>query len=160
MIDDPMKLFAYGTLMTAEGLRAVVGDRADSMSFRVARLPGFRRVWNAYREEWGGGILNVEPMADGSVVGVLVDGLTDEDFASLDRQESTHLPREQVYVQPEWGDSEPAQLYWRRKGNHLGAPSARYLGVVLERARQAGAAVFESLNTGSVDATGQIRRFV
>jgi hypothetical protein len=155
-----MKLFAYGTLMTAEGLRAAVGPRADSMTFRVARLPGWRRVWNAYREEWGGGVLNVEPAADFSVVGVLVDGLGEEEFTALDRQESTHLPRELVYVQPEWGDAEPAQLYWRRKGNHSGSPSARYLAVVLERARQAGDAVFESVNAGSVDAAGQPRRFV
>ena len=94
------------------------------------------------------------------MVGILVDGLTDEDFAALDRQESTHLPREQVYVQPEWGDAEPAQLYWRRKGNHTGSPSARYLAVVLERARQAGTTVFESVSAGSVDAAGQPRRFV
>src|SRR5512145_2970575 len=124
-----MKLFAYGTLMTAEGFRPVVGSRADSMTFRVARLPGWRRIWNVYREEWGGGVLNVEPMANSSVVGILVDGLTENDFATLDRQEATHLPREQVFVQPEWGDAEPAQLYWRRKGNHLGSPSARYLAV-------------------------------
>jgi hypothetical protein len=154
-----MKLFAYGTLMTVEGFHAVVGDRAASMTFRVARLPGWRRVWNAYREEWGGGVLNVEPTAEASVVGVLVDGLAIEDFASLDHQEASHLPRDQVYVQPEWGDPEPAQLYWRRKGNHTGAPSPRYLGIVLERARQAGDAVFESLNTGSVDAAGQPLRF-
>jgi len=155
-----MKLFAYGTLMAAEGLRVAVGLRADLMTFRVARLPGWRRVWNAYREDWGGGVLNLEPAATSSVVGILIDGLTDEDFASLDRQESTHLPRESVYVQPEWGDAEPAQLYWRRKGNHTGGPSARYLAVVLERARQAGAAVFESVNADSVDAAGQPRRFV
>jgi hypothetical protein len=155
-----MKLFAYGTLMTAEGFRSVVGPRADSLSFRVARLSGWRRIWNVYRDEWGGGVLNLEPRADAFVVGILVDGLTDDDFASLDRQEATHLPRDQVYVQPEWGDAEQAQLYWRRKGNHLGSPSPRYLAVVLERARQAGDAVFLSVSAGSVDPAGQPRRFV
>jgi hypothetical protein len=155
-----MKVFAYGTLMTADGLRAALGPRADAMTYRVARLPGWRRVWNAYREEWGGGVLNIEPSAESSVVGVLIEGISDEDLALLDHQESTHLPREQVFVQPEWGDPEPAQLYWRRKGNHAGQPSPRYLAIVLERARAAGDAVFESVATGSVDAVGQAKRFV
>ena len=143
-----MRLFAYGTLMTADGLRAVLGARADAMTYRVARLPGWRRVWNAYREDWGGGVLNLEPSADASVVGVLIDGLTEDDLALLDGQESTHLPREQVFVQPEWGDPESANLYWRRKGNHVGKPSPRYLTIVLERARQAGDVVFESVTVG------------
>ena len=155
-----MKLFAYGTLMTAEGLRGALGSRADAMSYRVARLPGWRRVWNAYREEWGGGVLNLEPNPEASVVGILIDGLSDEDLALLDGQEDTHLPREPVLVQPEGGDPETAQLYWRRKGDHTGTPSARYLAVVLERARQAGHAVFESVSSGSVDAAGRPKRFV
>jgi len=155
-----MKLFAYGTLMTADGLRAVLGPRADALSYRVARLPGWRRVWNTYREEWGGGVLNLEPSAESSVVGVLIDGLSEEDLALLDPLESSHLPREQVFVQPEWGDAEAAQVYWRRKGNHTGKPSPRYLAIVLERARLAGHAVFESVSVGSVDANGQPKRFV
>jgi hypothetical protein len=155
-----MKLFAYGTLMTADGLRLALGPRADAMTYRVARLPGWRRVWNAYREEWGGGVLNLERSAMASVVGVLVDGLSEDDMALLDQQESTHLPREQVFVQPDWGDPETAELYWRRKGNHAGKPSARYLAVVLERARQAGDTVFESVSSGSVDAAGQPKHFV
>jgi Gamma-glutamyl cyclotransferase, AIG2-like len=155
-----MKLFAYGTLMTADGLRAALGPRADAMTFRVARLRGWRRVWNAYREEWGGGVLNLEPNADALVVGVLIDGLSDEDLALLDALEDTHLPRELVLVQPEEGDPETAQVYWRRKGDHSGEPSARYLAIVLERARQAGDAVFESVSSGSVDAAGRPKRFV
>jgi Gamma-glutamyl cyclotransferase, AIG2-like len=155
-----MKLFAYGTLMTADGLRLALGPRADAMTYRVARLPGWRRVWNAYREEWSGGVLNLEPSAEGSVVGVLIDGLSEDDLALLDHQESTHLPREQVCVQPEWGEAETAQLYWRRKGNHQGRPSPRYLAIVLERARQAGNSVFESVSSGSVDAAGLPKHFV
>jgi Gamma-glutamyl cyclotransferase, AIG2-like len=155
-----MKVFAYGTLMTADGLRAALGPRADAMTYRVARLPGWRRVWNAYREEWGGGVLNLEPSSESSVVGVLIDGLSEEDVALLDNQESGHLPREQVVVQPEGGDAEAAQLYWCRKGNHVGEPSPRYLAIVLARARAAGDAVFESVSSGSVDANGQAKRFV
>jgi hypothetical protein len=155
-----MKLFAYGTLMTAEGLRGALGERADGLTFRVARLPGWRRIWNTYRDEWGGGVLNLERAADVAVVGVLVEELTEADFAVLDHGESTHLPREQVVVEPEGGDPVPAQLYWRRKGNHVGKPSARYLGIVLDRARQAGETVFHDVSTGSVDSAGAALRFV
>ena len=98
-----MNLFAYGTLMTAEGLRESVGARADGLGYQVARLVGWRRVWNAYREEWNGGVLNIEPQEGAQVIGVLVTGLTEEDFTDLDRGEASHLPRESVYVEPEGG---------------------------------------------------------
>jgi hypothetical protein len=155
-----MKLFAYGTLMAPDGLRTALGGRVEALTFRVARLPGWRRVWNTFREEWGGGVLNVERAPDGAVVGVLIEELTEADFVVLDQGESSHLPREQVVVQPEWGDPVPAQLYWRRKGNHVGKPAARYLSLVLDRARQAGDAVFQDVNTASVDAAGTVKRFV
>jgi hypothetical protein len=149
-----MNLFAYGTLMTADGFRAVLGARAGALAFRVARLPGWRRVWNVFREDWGGGVLNVERREGSAVVGVLVEGLAEADFEVLDRCEANHLPRESVIVEPEDGEPVPAELYWRRQGNHAGRPSPRYLGVVLERARQAGPSVLENLRTASVDATG------
>jgi acyl-CoA thioesterase YciA len=153
-----MNLFVYGTLMTADGLRALLGNRVEALTFRVARLTGWRRVWNVHRDEWGGGILNVERTAGASVVGVLIEGLNGDDLVLLDRQESTHLPRDSVYVQPEGGEPVAAQIYWRRRGNHTGPPSSRYEAVVQERARQAGAAVQENLSTGSVDPAGQPRR--
>ena len=153
-----MNLFAYGTLMMPEGLREALGKRADSLRFRVATLPGWRRVWNAYREEWGGGVLNVEPCPGACVVGVLIEDLAVEDLERLDRQESTHLPRKSVYVEPEGGEAVRAEMYWRRRGNHTGRPSLRYEATVLERARQSGPAVYENLRTGSVDAGGQARR--
>ena len=149
-------LFAYGTLMTAEGLRPALGDRVDAFHFRPARLPGWRRVWNAYRSEWLGGVLNVEPHAASSVVGVLIEGLGEGDLARLDSQEATHVPRETVYVEPlAGGEPVPAQLYWRRRGNHNGQPSPRYRATVLERAREAGPDVWNDLRTGSVDPSGQ-----
>lgn len=149
-----MNLFAYGTLMTAQGLREALGHRAAEVTYRVARLPGWRRIFNAYREEWGGGVLNLERSSHGVVVGVLIEGLSEEDFQRLDRQESSHLPRESVYVEPEEGEGVPAQLYCRRQGNHTGRPSGRYVAVVLERAREAGPAVLDNLRAASVDASG------
>ena len=64
-----MNLFAYGTLMTAEGLREALGDRADTLTYRVARLAGWRRIWNAYREDWDGGVLNIDREEGALVVG-------------------------------------------------------------------------------------------
>jgi hypothetical protein len=150
-----LNLFAYGTLMAAEGLREALGPRAEELAFRPARLPGWRRIWNVYRAEWGGGILNVEPSAADVVVGMLIEGLAEPDFEHLDEQEATHLPRETVYVEPFAGDIVPAQLYRRRKGNHAGKPSGRYRTVVLERAYRAGWEVYENVCRGSVDAAGK-----
>lgn len=149
-----MNLFAYGTLMSAEGFRELLGDRADALVLRAARLPGWRRIWNVFRPEWGGGVLNLEPCPGEFVVGMLVEGLGEADFQLLDAQEATHLPRETVYVEPLSGEVVQAQLYRRRKGNHAGKPSGRYKTVVLERAYRAGWEVYESLCRGTVDAAG------
>jgi gamma-glutamylcyclotransferase len=149
-----LKLFAYGTLMTAEGLREALGVRADGLTFRAARLPGWRRIWNVFRPEWQGGVLNIEPSPADVVVGMLVEGLGERDVELLDAQEATHLPRETVYVEPLGGDVVSAQVYRRRKGNHAGKPSGRYRTVVLERAYRCGWEIYESLCRGTVDSAG------
>lgn len=153
-------LFAYGTLMAREALREALGERADALVLRPARLPGWRRVWNVYRQEWMGGVLNVEPCADTVVVGMLVEGLRPLDFEVLDLQESTHLPRETVYVEPlDSGAAVPAEVYRRRHGNHKGRPSGRYRAVVLDRAYHAGWEIYENVCRASVDAAGNLLRF-
>jgi hypothetical protein len=150
-----LNLFAYGTLMAVEGLREALGPRADELTLRPARLPGWRRIWNVFRSEWNGGVLNLEPSPDAVVVGMLIEGLGEADFRVLDAQEATHLPRETVYVAPLTGEALPAQIYRRRKGNHAGKPSGRYRTVVLERAYRAGWEVYESVCRGTVDAAGK-----
>jgi hypothetical protein len=140
--------------MTVEGLRDVLGPRADALVFRPARLPGWRRIWNVFRQEWNGGVLNIEPSPAAVVVGILVEGLDEPDFQRLDTQEATHLPRETVYVEPIGGEVVPAQVYRKKKGNHAGKPSGRYKSVVLERAYRSGWEVYESLCRGTVDAAG------
>ena len=80
----------------------------------------------------------------------------ERELTRLDSQEATHVPRETVYVGPlAGGEPVPAQLYWRRRGNHNGEPSLRYRATVLERAREAGPDVWDNLRTGSVDPSGQ-----
>ncbi len=149
-----MNLFAYGTLMTIDGLHEALGPRADALAFRPARLPGWRRIWNVFRPEWNGGVLNIEPSPAAVVVGILVEGLEEDDFQRLDVQEATHLPRETVYVEPFAGEVVAAQVYRKKKGNHVGKPSGRYKTVVLERAYRSGWEVYESLCRGTVDAAG------
>jgi gamma-glutamylcyclotransferase len=149
-----LNLFAYGTLMAPDAIREVLGDRAGGLVFRPARLPGWRRIWNVFRPEWGGGVLNVEPSPGDVVVGMLVEGLEERDLDALDAREATHLPRETVYVEPLGGEVVPAQVYRRRSGNHAGKPSGRYRTVVLERAYHAGWEIYESLCRGTVDAAG------
>jgi hypothetical protein len=152
-----MNLFAYGTLMTPDGLAQALGERASSLRFRPARLAGWRRIWNSYREEWAGGVLNAEPRADSTIQGVLIEGLLPEDLARLDEQEKTHLPRQAVVVETDEG-AVPADMYIARHPDYSGRPSARYLAIVLGRARQAGPAVLESVRTGTVDARGRPER--
>jgi hypothetical protein len=151
-----LKLFVYSLMMGPEGLREALGERrSGTLRLRPARLPGWRRIWNVYDPDWNGATLNVEPCKDAAVVGVLIEGLAEEDFAVLDRTESSLLPRETVYVQPMDGDPVTAQLYWKRKGNQEGRPSGPYRSVVKQRAYRAGWEVYESLCRASVDAAGQ-----
>jgi hypothetical protein len=150
-----MNLFTYGSLLGPEGLRDLLGDRADLVPLRVGRLPGWRRIWNVYRPDYEGAVLNVEPSRGDSVVGLLVEDLTERDLGRLDTLESSHLPRETVYVEPEGGEALAAQLYRRRTGNHTGRPSGRQKAIVLERAYRAGWAVYESVCRHSVDADAE-----
>jgi len=150
-----MNLFAYGTLMSAEAFREALGERVSELAMRPARLVGWRRIWNVYRAEWHGGVLNVEPSPEDAVVGVLVGGLHETDFFLLDAQESTHLPRETVSVEPIGGEPVLAELYWRRRGNHVGKASGRYRAVVLDRARSAGWEIYESVCRGTVNPRGE-----
>jgi gamma-glutamyl AIG2-like cyclotransferase len=150
-----MNLFAYGTLMTADGFVTVLGERARGFRYRVATLRGWRRIWNTYREEWQGGVLNAERHPSGVIVGVLVQEVTPEDLSQLDDQEDTHLPRQTVTVELENGESVSAEIYVCPKGTYDGPPSPGYLAAVLERAAQAGPTVLESVRTGTVDAAGK-----
>ena len=150
-----MNLFTYGSLLGPEGLRDLLGDRADTIPLRVARLAGWRRIWNVYRPDYEGAVLNVEPSPGDAVVGLLVEGLTTRELTRLDTLETSHLPRQTVYVEPESGEAVPAQLYRRRRGNHTGKPSGRQKVIVLERAYRAGWEVYESVCRGSVDAAGE-----
>jgi len=154
-----MNLFTYGTLMSREGFQEALGGRTDALVLRPARLVGWRRIWNVYRAEWHGGVLNVEPSPESTVVGILVEGLEAADFARLDAQESTHLPRETVSVEPIGGEPVLAELYRRRAGNHTGRASGRYRSLVLERARSAGWEIYESVCRGTVNPRGEPLRF-
>jgi hypothetical protein len=131
--------------MAAEGFRSALGDRAAGLRFQRARLAGWKRAWNAYRPDWDGAVLNLEPDPEAVVVGVVVDGLSELDWALLDDQERSHLPREPVSVELEGGERVPAETYRVRNASYRGARSPRYEATVLERARAAGADVLADL---------------
>jgi hypothetical protein len=151
-----VSLFVYGLLMGPEGLREALGEhKTETLRLRPARLCGWRRVWNVYHPDWNGATLNVEPRSDDTVVGVLVEGLSDQDIGVLDRVQANLLPRETVYVEPVDGEPVAAQLYHRRKGNHQGRLSGRYRSVVQQRAYRAGWEVYENFCRSSVDARGR-----
>jgi len=154
-----VNLFTYGTLMSRDGFREVLGERAEGLVLRPARLAGWRRIWNVYRQEWLGGVLNVEPNAEATVVGTLVEGLEPRAFIRLDAQESTHLPRQTVSVEPIGGEPVLAEIYCRRSGNHSGRLSGRYRALVLERARAAGWDIYESVCRGTVNPRGEPLKF-
>ena len=140
--------------MASEGLREALGDRATALDAAARAAAGRRRIWNVFRPEWNGGVLNLEPSPNDVVVGMLIEGLSEDEFLRLDSQESSHLPRDTVYVEPFAGEVVPAQVYRRRKGNHAGKPSGRYKTIVLERAYRAGWEVYERLCRGTVDSAG------
>jgi hypothetical protein len=158
--EGKLRLFVYGLLMGPEGLREALGERkTGTLRLRPARLAGWRRIWNVYHPDWNGATLNVEPRPEHSVVGVLIEGLSDEDFAVLDEREANLLPRETVNVQPVEGEAVSAQLYRRRKGNHEGRPSGPYRSLVQQRAYRAGWEIYQSLCRDTVDAEGQPLNF-
>ena len=140
--------------MSVEGLHDALGDRADvvtlppgapaGLAAHLERVPPRverrRAEPRAQPERRGGG--HARRRADR------------RDIQLLDSKESTHLPRDTVYVEPFSGEVVPAQVYRRRKGNHAGKPSGRYKTVVLERAYRAGWEVYESLCRGTVDSAG------
>jgi acyl-CoA thioesterase YciA len=151
-----MNLFAYGTLMGEDGLREAV-PRRSGIRMRPARLRNWRRIWNAYREEWGGGVLNAEAHPGAEIWGVLVEGLDEGDLARLDAQEATHVPRVAVTVETEGGERIATSMYVSRQQPYPGPPSPRYEAIVAARAGQAGPRVLESLRFHSVTAGGQAR---
>src|SRR6185436_1298030 len=110
---EDVNLFTYGTLMSVEGLRDALGERADTLTLRPARLPGWRRIWNVFRPEWNGGVLNLEPSPNDVVVGILVEGLTEEDLQLLDWKDSAHLRGASVYVEPLAGEVVPPRARHR-----------------------------------------------
>lgn len=103
-------------------------------------------------------MLNLEPYPGADVVGVVIEGLEEDDLALLDLQETSHLPRQRGYVASEGEQAVPAQISCRGRGNHEGKPAERYRAIFLLRARDAGPALFENVALGTVDAFGQALR--
>jgi len=135
-------LFVYGSLMDRSFWRGVIGARAAaSLRIAEARLRGWRRCWNGVRPDLGGAVLNLKRDPDGFLWGGLVMGLSEETWAKLDEQESSHLPRTRVMVVTVRGRRVWAHCYRQRVRGSEGWPGARYLRAVRVGAKRLGATV-------------------
>jgi gamma-glutamylcyclotransferase (GGCT)/AIG2-like uncharacterized protein YtfP len=133
-------LFVYGSLMDRAFWRPVIGARAaTTIQITQARLRGWRRSWNGVRPDLGGAVLNLARDPKGFLWGGLVTGLSEETWAKLDEQESSHLPRTRVMVVTVGGRRVWAHGYRQRIRGPERWPGPRYLRAVRLGAKRLGA---------------------
>ncbi|HET9950333.1 MAG TPA: hypothetical protein VFS09_00930, partial [Candidatus Eisenbacteria bacterium] len=97
--------------------------------------------WNGVRPDLGGAVLNLARDPKGHLWGGLVLGLSEETWAKLDEQESSHLPRTRVMVVTARGRRVWAYCYRQRVRGPEGWPGARYLCAVRAGAKGLGVTV-------------------
>lgn len=112
-------LFVYGTLMDAEVRALVIGRPLDGAQAQPAILKNMRRVYIAGRV-----YPMVVPRRGDAVSGLLLTGLSDEDFARLDAFEGGDYRRERQSV---WLDGaiEPLNAWLYRTRGVGPQPSPR-----------------------------------
>lgn len=147
-------LFVYGSLMHPKYWRAIVGVRASSsLRIKAARLRGWRRCWNGVRPSYGGAVLNLRKDPQGALWGGVVTGLTEENWARLDEQERSHLPRTRILVVTARGRRMWAYCYRQRVRGSERIPAAGYVAAVRAGAKALGSVV-------SRDVEGDVRRLL
>lgn len=114
-------LFVYGTLMDADVRTMVIGRPLEPAQIRPARLKNMRRVYIAGRL-----YPMVVPRRGAEVEGLLLSGLSQEDFVRLDAFEGDYRrERQNVWPLNETGqaEAEPA-LVWFYRTRGAGAPAS------------------------------------
>jgi len=142
VVRDVPTLFVYGSLMHKKYWRHALGaKKAATVRLKPARLRGWRRWWNGVRRGYGGGVLNMKRAAGHEIWGAVVEGLSAEAWARLDRQERSHLPRQRVMVVTPHGKRMWAYCYRQRVRGPERWPAADYVAAVLAGAKWLGRAV-------------------
>lgn len=101
-----MRYFFFGLLCDRDILALVRDHPADDLTFRPARLPGYR-TQHLMNESFPG--LVADP--DSTVSGVLVDGLSEEDSARIAFYESVEYAARTITVRTEGGVAVDAQAF-------------------------------------------------
>ncbi|SEB24917.1 gamma-glutamylcyclotransferase family protein [Variovorax sp. YR216] len=130
--------FAYGSNMSHDQISA----RCPSQRFIcVAELPGYQLAFTRYSPKRRCGVADIVVAPGESVWGALFE-MSAEDLAALDRHEGAHLSppayvRTQVRVStPDGGSLEAITYEVFDKSRVEHAPSAHYLGLIVEGARK------------------------
>jgi hypothetical protein len=137
MSDVELAYFAYGSNMS----RAIFYERRGMrpLAARPARLDGYRLCFNLPIGPGERGCANLEPEDGASTYGVLYR-LTPTDFDRLDRTEGVHVGiYHRIPVDVMVADEIVGALTYRSFRISAGRkPSARYLGLLLDGAREHG----------------------
>ena len=129
--------FAYGSNLSG---RQVFRRCPDAAFLAIARLDGFALAFTRPSRRWGGHAADVLPQPHSHVWGVLWR-ISEADLLALDRFEgvaSGAYVRATGSVVTANGASVAAEVYRVAAPADLGAPSPRYLHVILEGAREHG----------------------
>ncbi|MFN4284188.1 MAG: gamma-glutamylcyclotransferase family protein [Alphaproteobacteria bacterium] len=122
-------LFVYGTLLDAEVRALVIGRAMDDAQLVPAILKNMRRVYIAGRL-----YPMVIPRRGDSVPGLLLSGLSAEDYARLDAFEGADYRRERQAVWPA-DAAEPVNAWFYRTRGAGPRPTARLWELEAWRAR-------------------------
>jgi gamma-glutamylcyclotransferase (GGCT)/AIG2-like uncharacterized protein YtfP len=135
-------LFVYGSLLHKKYWRHAIGSiESAAIRLKPARLRGWRRWWNGVRRGYGGAVLNMKRAPGHVIWGAVVEGLSPEAWAALDRQERSHLPRERVMIVTEHGRRLWAVCYRQRVRGPERRPSPDYVAAVRAGAHALGVSV-------------------
>lgn len=138
-------VFAYGSNMDLEDLGLWLKNSnlppARIVQARVAKLVGYRLVWNHFSKTRGGGVANIEP-ADSDLPGVAlhVDGQT---LSALDRKEGYPSRYGRSLAETVLGSGTRIQAWaYRVQSEHwidgVVHPSRHYKGILVRGATRFG----------------------
>lgn len=82
----------------AEQLGLSLEEVKQHFRFAKAELSGYRRIFDVYRPQWDGLVLNLTPDPKATVVGILISGLSEKEPVQIDRIEGLSHERQEMTV--------------------------------------------------------------